>query len=219
MWVGEHEDLRATQIAYDVVADDYADLLADELASKPLDRAILAAFAETVHATGLGRVADLGCGPGRITTFLHSHGLDTFGLDLSPAMISAARRRYPHLQFEVGSMTDLGIADDTLGGIVAWYSIIHTPVDHLPTVFAEFRRVLGGGGHLLLAFQIGDECVHRDWAYGHAVSLDVYRRQPETVAELLTRHGFAVEVRVSREPQEPEKVEQAYLLARNSPKT
>lgn len=219
MRVGDHEDLRATQIAYDVVADDYADLLADELANKPLDRGLLAAFAETVHATGLSRVADLGCGPGRITTFLDSLGLDAFGLDLSPAMISVARRTYPHLQFEVGSINELNLADDALGGIVSWYSIIHTPFDQLSAVFTEFRRVLCGGGYLLLAFQIGDECVHLDRAYGHAVSLDVYRRQPETVADLLTEHSFAVEVRVSREPQEPEKLEQAYLLARNSSKT
>ena len=133
-------------------------------------------------------------------------------------MISVARRRYPHLPFAVGSINDLDIDDDALGGIVSWYSIIHTPREHLPTVFAEFHRVLLGGGYLLLAFQVGDECVHLDQAYGHAVSLDVYRRQPETVAALLTEHGFAVEVRVVRQSQEPETLEQAYLLARNSPK-
>ncbi|MDT7711983.1 MAG: hypothetical protein QOG46_672 [Pseudonocardiales bacterium] len=44
-----------------------------------------------------------------------------------------------------------------LGGIVAWYSIIHTPPEELPVVFAEFHRVLAPDGHLLLTFQVGDE--------------------------------------------------------------
>ncbi|MFD4664838.1 MULTISPECIES: class I SAM-dependent methyltransferase [Streptomyces] len=46
-------------------------------------------------------------------------------------------------------MTDLDLADGSLGGIIAWYSIVHTPPELLPVVFAEFHRVLAPGGHLL----------------------------------------------------------------------
>ena len=31
-------------------------------------------------------------------------------------------------------------ADGSLGCIIAWYSIIHTPSELLPEVFAEFHR-------------------------------------------------------------------------------
>lgn len=41
-----------TRTAYDAVAVDYARLLADELAAKPLDRALLTTFAEEVLAAG-----------------------------------------------------------------------------------------------------------------------------------------------------------------------
>jgi SAM-dependent methyltransferase len=58
-------------------------------------------------------------------------------------------------------MRALDVATDALGGVVAWYSIIHTPPDRLPVVFSEFHRVLRPGGHLLVAFQVGDERVHR----------------------------------------------------------
>ena len=44
--------LAATRTAYDTVAADYAGLLRDELAGRPVDRAALAAFAELVRATG-----------------------------------------------------------------------------------------------------------------------------------------------------------------------
>jgi predicted TPR repeat methyltransferase len=57
--------LRSTRTAYDTVAADYAERFHDELATKPLDRALLAGFAELVQTAGAGPVADLGCGHGR----------------------------------------------------------------------------------------------------------------------------------------------------------
>jgi SAM-dependent methyltransferase len=208
--------LRATRAAYDTVAVDYAELLGTELAAKPLDRALLAAFAELVQAAGDGLVADLGCGPGRVTAHLHSLGLNTFGVDLSPAMVAEASRRYPHLRFDEASMTDLGLTDGTLGGIVAWYSIIHTPPELLPELFAELHRVLAPGGHLLAAFQAGDERVHLEQAYGHLISLDAYRLSPDHITNLLSQAGLPVHASVLREPHEPEKTRQAYLLARKT---
>jgi SAM-dependent methyltransferase len=150
----ERPDVLATRAAYDTVAADYADLLATGLDAKPLDRAMLAAFAA------------------------------------------------------------LDLADGAVGGIVAWYSIIHTPPAHLPAVLAEFHRVLAPGGHVLLAFQAGDERVHLEEAYGHAVSLDAYRLLPDSVVVLLRTAGLVTGARLLREPQAPETVPQAYLLGR-----
>jgi SAM-dependent methyltransferase len=206
--------LGATRVAYDTVAVDYAALLRTELAAKPLDRAMLAAFAELVRADGAGPVADLGCGPGRVTAHLRDLGLTAFGVDLSPAMVAVARETYPDLRFDEGAMTDLDLADGALGGIVAWYSIIHTPPERLPVVFAEFHRVLAPGGHLLLAFQAGDECLRLEQAYGHEISLDAYRLSPDRIAEMLSRAGLAGHARLIREPEGREKTPQAYLMAR-----
>jgi SAM-dependent methyltransferase len=205
-----------TRAAYDTVAADYALLLRTELAGKPLDRALLATFAELVRSSGLGPVADLGCGPGRLTHHLHLLGVDTFGVDLSPGMVKVARRTYPHLVFAEGDLTDLDLVDDELGGILAWYSLIHTPPEELPKALAELHRVLAPGGHLLIAFQAGaNEHVHRTEAYGHAVSLDSFRHAVDDVADLLAEAGLPVDTRVVREPSGSwEKDPQAYLLAR-----
>lgn len=205
--------LRATRASYDAVAVDYEKLLRDELAAKPMDRAALGVFAELVLASGAGPVADIGCGPGRITAYLHTLGCDAFGMDLSPGMVAVARERYPELRFEVGSMTALDVADSSLSGLVAWYSVIHIPSDLLPNVFADFCRVLVPGGQLLIAFQVGDERVHLDQAYGHAVSIDAYRLTPDRIADLLADAGLIVHTRILREQDGRERTPQAYLMA------
>ncbi|MDO3701415.1 class I SAM-dependent methyltransferase [Micromonospora sp. C28SCA-DRY-2] len=210
--------LRDTRTSYDTVATSYAEHLRDELANKPWDRAVLTCFAELVRADGNRPVADLGCGPGRIAGYLHGLGLDVSGVDLSPGMIETARAAHPGLRFTVGSMTDLDLPDATLGGVVAWYSTIHLPDELLPATFAEFRRVLAPGGHLVLAFQVGDEPLHLTEALGHPVSLTFRRRQPDRVAELLIGAGFELRTRSVRDPEtfagRTERTPHAYLLAR-----
>jgi len=216
----EPDFLRDTRASYDAVAVRYAEWLRDELAAKPFDRAILAAFAELVLAAGLGPVADIGCGAGRVTAHLKGLGLTAFGIDLSPQMVAVARQAHPGLQFEVGSMLDLDLPDATLGGLLAWYSTIHVPDDRLPEAFAEFYRVLLPGGYALLAFQVGHEPRHVTQALGHSISVDLHQRQPDDVASMLARVGLVVRARLIREPDDEgdftERTQQAFLLALKS---
>jgi SAM-dependent methyltransferase len=118
--------------------------------------------------------------------------LTAFGVDLSPKMIEIARRTHPHLRFDVGSMTALDLADGELGGIVAWWSIFHTPPDVLPVVFSEFHRTLAPGGHLLAGFHVGDELLRPERSYGHPVTYDAYLLRPERITELLGEAGLVV---------------------------
>ncbi|MFG2118873.1 class I SAM-dependent DNA methyltransferase [Streptomyces sp. NPDC048710] len=209
-----HDFLTATRTFYDAIADDYAERFRDGYSGRPLDRALLAAYAELVGSGG--PVADLGCGPGWVTGHLAALGLDVFGLDLSESMLAIARRENPGLRFEQGSMLDLPLGDGALAGVVSWYSTIHTPVDELPALFAEFHRVLSPGGHLLLAFQAGEHTRRHDRPWGHPVALDFHRRRPEHLADLLTDAGFALGSRTVREPDTGlgEPVPQAFLFAR-----
>jgi len=203
-----------TRRSYDATADDYAVWIRDELATKPFDRSVLAVFAELVH----GPVADVGCGTGRITAHLHDLGVEVSGVDLSPGMLAAARRAYPHLRFAEATMTALPIESGTLGGVVAWYSTIHVPDSHLPAALAEFHRVLRPGGLLQLAFQSGTGIEHRTKAGAHEVALTFHHRHPADVANLLRDNGFTVQAQLLREPDldgpYPEDTPQAYVLAR-----
>ena len=212
--VAEATYLRSTREAYDRLAAVYAERFRTELAGRPLDRALLAAFAEFVRAAGAGPVADLGCGPGNATAHLHSLGLTAFGVDLSPEMVRLARQAHPDLRFEEGSMTALDLPDGTLGGILSRYSIIHIPPDRLPDVFAEFHRVLASGGYVMLAFQAGEGPA----AFDHKVSL-AYRWPSDGLAALLSHAGLPVFAQLLREPDDTERFQQAYLLARKTAAT
>ncbi len=191
------------------------DLFRGELDHLPLDRSVLAAFAEYVRTAAEGNVArpvaDLGCGPGWITAFLRDLGLDAFGLDLSPAMVALARREYPGLRFEVGSMDATHLPDGALGGIVSWYSIIHATPAELPGYLAEFARLLISGGYLLVAFfESGCGPVAE---FDHKVA-PAFRWPVDDLATLAGEAGFAEVGRMLREPREQERFRRGHLLMR-----
>jgi SAM-dependent methyltransferase len=206
----EPSHLTATRAAYDDMADRYAEFIKTDLVDKPLDRGMLAAFVELV---GTGPVADLGCGTGRLTAYLNSEGVSAFGVDLSPGMVAEARRLYPGLRFDVGSLTGSNLEDGSLDGVLAWYSIIYTPPELLAEVFAEFHRVLAPGGHVALAFKAGDERRRIRRPDRRKVTFDEYLLEPGHVAELMADAGLRVTARLVREPGAGEEEPQAYLFA------
>ncbi|MET8962217.1 class I SAM-dependent methyltransferase [Streptomyces sp. NPDC004074] len=194
--------LAAVRESYDTVAAAYVERVKSPAELDPLSRAMLAAFAEVVRTADRGPVADLGCGPGKVTAYLAALGVSAFGVDLSPKMIELARQAHPALRFTVGSMTGLALPDGELGGILAYYSTHHTPPEVLPVVFAEFHRALAPGGHLMMAGYVGDDVRLRPaQAYGgHPVSYESHLQPPDWLAAMLGEAGFAVTARLLQEP-------------------
>ncbi|MFF0343090.1 methyltransferase domain-containing protein [Kribbella sp. NPDC004875] len=199
------------QGSYNTAAVDYHAILKDYHQGDPFEKSALDYFVAVVEP---GPVGDLGCGTGRITTYLASQGLDVFGVDLTPGMIEVARREYPSLRFEVGSLFDLDIKDGELAGALAWYSLVHTPREDLPAVFAELYRVLRPGGHLLHGFKAGNGSRHLAQAYGHDLDLEVYMQDPAEIADLLKTAGFTEVATLTRTalPAEKDPAQAAHLL-------
>ncbi|MFG2976816.1 class I SAM-dependent methyltransferase [Streptomyces sp. NPDC048331] len=210
--MAEHQD--ETGAAYDEVVELYASLFADRLETQPFARAMLTTFAELVRGTGNLRTADVGCGPGHLTALLHDLGLDAFGVDISPGMIDHARRARPALRYDRARMEALPVQDRALGGVMAHYSMIHTPPGELPALLAEQARVLARGGLLLVSFFAtdGPEPVRFDHKVTPAYSWPVDR-----FAELLAGAGFTTFARLIHDPASERGFLDAHLLARLAP--
>ena len=225
--------IAATQASYDAVATAYAEQFSDELRRKPLDRALLTAFAEQITAqvaaqvaaqappgAGAPRVWDVGCGPGHVTAFLAGLGLDAAGVDLSAGMVAQARARHPDLDFCTGSMTALPAPDRSWDGLVSFYALIHLIDDAgVRIALAEFRRVLADGGLLLLAVHAGEEVRHSAEWFGAAVDVSFRFFDPGWLSAELDRAGFTVEALTRRQPYPGAEVatERAYFMARARP--
>jgi SAM-dependent methyltransferase len=205
--------LSHTRSSYDADAAGYAQEVRGLLSENPYLRASLALFSDLVHEVGGGPVADIGCGPGYVTGYLNRAGVDAFGIDLSPEMIAIARRDYPDVEFRVGTMTDLDLADNSVAGIIAFWSVIHVPDQAVPSVFEQFRRVLRPGAPLLVGFHVGDDTKHTAEGYtGRPINLDSHRRHPSRVAGWLRDAAFTVEAELVMRPEE--EVPGAILFAR-----
>jgi ubiquinone/menaquinone biosynthesis C-methylase UbiE len=208
-----HDSVRRS---YDTVAEKYAINFRDELAHKPLDRALLGCL---IEQTGKGAaIADLGCGPGHVASWLADHDASAVGIDLSPSMIAVGRREFPEAEFREGDFLKLPAADGEFGAAAAFYSIIHLEPGELPRAFTEIHRVLRPAGLLLASFHVGSEVRHWSQWWGHEVDVDFRFFEPQDVAEAVEGAGFHVEMRLERTSY-PEEVEtrRAYLLARRQP--
>lgn len=169
--------------AYAARAAEYIDLLGSIDATAEQDREQILAWARGVP----GRIVDVGCGPGQWTNFLREHGMDVEGIDPVPAFVDQAKRRYPDGSYRIGRADDLGVQDAGLGGILAWYSLIHTDPDQIDALLAEFARVIRPGGGLTIGFFEGTELAPFD----HAVTT-AYFWPADLLSEHIERAGFEV---------------------------
>ena len=114
-------------------------------------------------------------------------------------------------------MLDLNdVADESFGGVAAFYSIIHIPRDSVIDALREVNRVLRSGGTLLLTFHIGRETRHLDEFLGKKVNLDFYFFETDEMKRNLKMAGFEIEEATQREPIPEVEVNtrRAYIFAR-----
>lgn len=204
--------------AYSERADEYVRLLGEIEQMDAADRALIASWRDSTSGTLL----DAGSGPGMWTRFL-SGGIggevgasvgesidrgagagatvrEAWGLDITEAFVASARVRFPDTRFEVGSFREIPAADASLGGILAWYSLIHTRPEDVPAALGEFARVLAPGGSLLLGYFDGDA----GEPFAHRIAT-AYFWSADALGELLVEAGFVMVAteRRERRPGEP----------------
>lgn len=167
--------------AYDARAAQYVELAGSIEQMDARDAAVIAAWRDASP----GRLLDAGCGPGHWTEFLGRDGREARGIDLSVEFIATATSRHPGIAFEVGSFRELPFDSGSVGGILAWYSLIHTQPADLPEIFVEFGRVLAPGGSILIGYFDGEP----GEPFSHAVA-PAFFWSADALAELLVDAGF-----------------------------
>ncbi|MBW3085994.1 Trans-aconitate 2-methyltransferase [Austwickia sp. TVS 96-490-7B] len=200
--------------SYDAAAAAYADGQAHDLTGRPFDAWLLSRLADEV---GVGPVADVGCGVGKVAGFLASQGVQVSGYDLSPAMIEQAQRRFPDVPFAVGDLRRL-LRPSTAAGwaaVTSWYSLVYLAPSELPAALQALARVVQPGGLLLLAVHAGTEVHHESELAGVLVDLDLVLHDPVVFRGTVEAAGLQVVEWYLRGPVDDEyPSDRLYVLAR-----
>ncbi|WP_396610918.1 class I SAM-dependent methyltransferase [Haloferax sp. S1W] len=128
--------------------DDLAPVYAEQRTGDGEGMAILTEFLDSLPESP--RVLDAGCGQGTpVLTRLASEA-DPVGLDFSREQVTLAAENVPDAPLAQGDMTALPFGTDAFDAVVAYWSLIHVPMDDHQTVIDEFARVLRSGGRVLV---------------------------------------------------------------------
>lgn len=134
---------------------------ADRFASSPATTGedVTMRVVEAVGAEA-GAVLDVACGPGIVTAALAPRAREVVGLDITPEMLAAARRRceragVANVSFREGSATDLPFPEHSFDAVVTRLSLHH--LTEPGTALGEMARVLRAGGKLVVADVVSSE--------------------------------------------------------------
>jgi ubiquinone/menaquinone biosynthesis methyltransferase len=92
------------------------------------------------------RVLDLACGTGDLVERSRRRGARTVGLDLTPRMLTLARKRGIDAPLVAGDIGLLPVASETFSVVTVGYGLRNVP--DLPSALREIHRVLRPGGRL-----------------------------------------------------------------------
>lgn len=130
---------------------------------------------------------DVGCGPGQWTHHLAGLGTDVEGVDPVPELVERAQPTYPDQRYRVGRAEALGVDDASLGGVLAWYSLIHTAPEQIGAALTELARCIRPGGGLALGF-FADPTLE---PFEHAITT-AYSWPVDLLSSEVEAAGFAV---------------------------
>jgi SAM-dependent methyltransferase len=125
-----------------------------------------------------------------------------------------ARLAFPDSKFQLGDLTSSDIADSSLAGIVARYSLIHVAPAQLTSVFGELFRVLRPRAPVLVSFFASSSSVTHGLPFDHAV-VTAHALFPETVVAQMQTVGFNSFEVSTRKPLDAERLlDHGTILAR-----
>ena len=147
------------------------------------------------HGIGKGRVIDVGCGSGVWARMLIDAGFDVVGIDISPAMLSLARKRVPEARFIRGSFLKLPLpacsAMTAMGEVVNYMFDRKNNSLRLEQFFQRAYRALASGGVFVFDAALPGRAAQRYTRHMEGKNKDwmiVARVEEDARQHLLTRH-------------------------------
>jgi len=146
-------------------------------------------------------VADIGCGNGAYLAELarRQHAGPVLGVDLSPGMLDAARRRAPAAALVAGDAADLPVRDSAASLTLAPHMLYHVPDPQ--AAVRELRRITRPGGQLLVVLNGDDHLGElRDLVgiatFGESLRLDAGQALLAREFASVVRNDFVSELRI-----------------------
>ena len=110
----------------------------------------LLAMAETAPGK---HVLDVCCGTGRAAGAAHALGASAEGIDVSAAMVEAARCAFPNVTFDVGDAETIPRETGTYDAVICSFGLMH--LGNPTAMFGEIARVVKPGGRVALSHWVG----------------------------------------------------------------
>jgi len=97
------------------------------------------------------KVLDVGCGTGSDLELYHQAGCNVYGVDLSPAMLKLARRKFGEsVDLRLCDAAKLTFQDETFDLVLSTFTLHEMHHEHRSAVVQEMIRVVKRSGQLLL---------------------------------------------------------------------
>ena len=108
-----------------------------------------------IESLGVTSVLDAGCGTGRVAIELAKRGVDVVGVDLDPAMLTAAVAKAPEMTWLHADLASLDLGRTFDAVLLAGNVMIFLTPGTERAVVASMARHLAAGGWLVAGFQLG----------------------------------------------------------------
>ena len=156
------------------------------------------------HATPGERVVELGCGTGvPVGRFLAAR-YEYTGIDASPGMVAQARAALPGANLLRADMHTVDFPPASLGAVIAFSSISHTPRDQHAALFAKIAAWIRLGGVFIGNLHSRDDPDSYEPTWLGAGPMRWSGFNGTTNIRLLTEAGFSVIESAAPDLLEPE---------------
>jgi SAM-dependent methyltransferase len=162
------------------------------------------------------RVLDLGSGAGRFAALLAERSGSYLGVDASPQMIAAARRRCPGQSFIISDIVEFSAEEASYDLVLLMGNVLDylNPVERRASVLASCANWLSPGGRIVGSSHLtkrGEGLGHYPEDY-HGAPVENFRASFAEIVEEVESHGFEM-VLAARDYRDGTAADWAYWVA------